>query len=127
MGCESAPVTRREPDTGKRLEPRLYEKREAIHSELAEIFEDHNQDDNIRYEQLRKWLDTDEYPLPTRELINCYFDWKASDRVVWPFEGGRLQQPDWILSLWRTLERIDEFYALKKKVIKKVSIAETMP
>jgi hypothetical protein len=91
------------------------------------VFTDKYASDEERYEQLRKWLDEDEYLLPTRELVECYFDWKASNRVVWPFPGGRLDQPEWIRLVWRTLERLDEFWKLKPKVIKPVSITETMP
>jgi len=81
------------------------------------VFTERNQDDRERYEELRKWLATDEYLLPTRQLTQCYFDWIASNRTVWPFEGGRLQQPDWVERVFKTLERLEEFHKLKKKVI----------
>lgn len=89
---------------------------------MEQIFAEHHLDKDERYEQLRQWLEGDEYILPTRELVNCYFDWLASNRVVWPFAGGRLQQPEWITVLWRTLERLDEFYKLKKTVVKEVTL-----
>ena len=127
MGRESSALAGGEHDTGKRLTPLLKDEREALHGFMEQAFEDKNAEDDVRYEQLRVWLDADDYILPNRELIECYFDWKASNRVVWPLAGGRLDQPVWVLETWRTLERLDEFYKLKVKVIKPVSIAETMP
>jgi len=76
---------------------------------------------------LRQWLDADECVLPTDLLVNCYFDWLASNRVVWPFAGGRLQQPLWVLDVFKTIERLDEFYQLKRKLIKPVTITATGP
>jgi len=91
------------------------------------VFAERNQDDNVRYEQLRQWLENDEYTLPTRDLVECYFDWKSSNRVVWPFEGNRMMQPQWVCDVFKTIERIEEFYTLKKTVVPNVSVTKTTP
>lgn len=127
MGSGQVTATGGEHDTGKRLAPDVQRDRQAIHDRLEKVFAEKNQTDEERYEDLRQWLDADECVLPTDLLVNCYFDWLASNRVVWPFAGGRLQQPLWVLDVFKTIERLDEFYQLKRKLIKPVTITATGP
>lgn len=54
-----------------------------------------------------------------REAFKVFEDWKLSNHVVWPFPGGRLDQPrSWIHDIDAMGYR-SEFYKLRPKVLKK--------
>lgn len=91
------------------------------------MFTEKAANDEERYETLRGWLQGDNYLLPTRDLVECYFDWEKSGRTAFPFPGGRLDQPEWVLKVFKTLERVQEFYRLKAKVIKNTALPEFNP
>lgn len=76
-----------------------------------------------RYRQLRKHLgfdrteDTYRYGLygGVEEALTDYREWKRSGYVVYPFAGGRREQPWWVLKNFETLELLSEFYELDEK------------
>lgn len=47
--------------------------------------------------------------------LRCYGDWVNSNRVVWPYAHGRLQQPEWVRHNFDILEAIDELRRLESK------------
>lgn len=54
-----------------------------------------------------------------RKVFRVYEDWKRSGYVVWPFPGGRLDQP---VSWEHDIDAMgfrEEFYRLRAKVLKK--------
>ena len=45
-----------------------------------------------------------------------YNDWKVSDRVRFPFAGGRLEQPVWVLHNLNTLALMQEYHELSREL-----------
>ena len=48
--------------------------------------------------------------------LRLFNDWNVSNRVVWPYPGGRLNQPQWVTGNFETLEMLSELFKLEKKL-----------
>ena len=56
--------------------------------------------------------------------LKMYADWKISNRVRFPFAGGRADQPSWILHNLDTLAMIDAYYEMLAEEEREQSRAE---
>lgn len=69
-------------------------------------------DPETRLQDLRTILHNYGFHGDYRTMLRCYNDWKRSNYTVWPFPGGRLQQPVWVTTDFDTLEAIEEMLEL---------------
>lgn len=79
-------------------------------------FFDQSVPDDERLEQLDEALETFVIYGDTELMLKAYNDWKLSNRVRFPFEGGRFDQPLWVLHDLDTLTLLDEQAELARKL-----------
>jgi hypothetical protein len=61
-------------------------------------------------------------------ILQAYFDWKRSGYRDWPLGDGRkVSQPWWMLKNFTTLELIEEFFELRRKLKIDPKAVEVLP